>query len=179
MKINLEDSIVLVVDIQERLLSVMSDSEKVLENNLKFLRGIATLEVPVVYTEQYPKGLGKTVDPILNVIPDGKYFEKMQFSSLEEDVYTCLKESGKNTVLVCGIETHVCVIQTIMDLVEKGFKPVLVSDCTDSRKETDKTYAIIRAGAEGAVVSSYEAVLFELMKTARHPKFREISKIVK
>ena len=179
MKIKLEDSIVLVVDIQERLLPAMSDSDKVLENNLTFLRGITTLEVPVVYTEQYPKGLGKTVDPVLNVIPEAKYFEKIQFSSLEEEVCTYLKESGRNTVLVCGIESHVCVLQTIMDLVEAGFKPVLISDCTSSRKESDKTYAIVRAGAEGAIISSYESVLFELMKTAKHPKFREISKIVK
>jgi len=179
MKIRMDDSVVLVIDIQEKLLPAMIDKDTVLENCLTFLRGVEALELPVVLTEQYPKGLGKTVAPILNVIPDAKTFEKMKFSCLEEDVFTYLKESGRKTVLICGIEAHVCVLQTIVDLVEAGFKPVLISDCTSSRKENDKMYAVVRAGAENAVVSTYESVLFELIGSAKHPKFKDISKIVK
>lgn len=179
MKIKMDDAIVLVIDIQEKLLPAMSDKDVVLENCLTFLRGVEALELPVVLTEQYPKGLGKTVDPVLNVIPNAKIFEKMKFSCLEDEVYTYLKESGRKTVLICGIEAHVCVLQTIIDLIEAGFKPVLLTDCTSSRKESDKMYAIVRAGAENATISTYESTLFELVGSAKHPKFKEISKIVK
>lgn len=179
MKIKMDDTVVLVIDIQEKLLPAMSEKEVVLENCLTFLRGVVALDLPVVMTEQYPKGLGKTVAPVLNVIPEAKTFEKMKFSCLEDEVYTYLKETGRKTVLVCGIEAHVCVLQTVIDLVDAGFKPVLISDCISSRKENDKMYAIVRAGAENATISTYESVLFELIGSAKHPKFKEISKIVK
>ena len=179
MKIKLEDSILLVVDIQERLLPAMNEKEVLLDNCIKLIKGVNALGVPTVVTEQYPKGLGNTVDEVKELLPEAKYFEKTNFSCLGDDVYTYLKESGKNTVLVCGIEAHVCVLQTLIDLVEAGFKTVLITDCVSSRKETDKMYSIIRAGAEDVTISTYESTLFEMTGCAKHPVFKEISKIVK
>lgn len=179
MKIEFEDSMLLVVDIQEKILPAMHEWEEVLKNCLTLIRGAAALKLPVVITQQYPRGLGNTLEEVTGLTPEAKIFDKTSFSCLTTEVAGELKNLGKKHIIICGIESHVCVLQTIIDLVKNGYQPVLVADCVSSRKKTDLKFAVRRAQAEGATITTYESVLFELMGSAKHPEFREISKIIK
>ena len=170
----------MVVDIQERLLPVMNQNETILENSVKLLEGMAALEVPVMVTQQYTKGLGETVEAVKAAITDFSYFEKTAFSCYEEPEFAlALENSGKHNVIIIGIESHVCVQQTVIDLLAQGFQPIVVADCVSSRKASDKTVALERMRQEGAIIATYESILFELTRSAKAPAFRAISKIVK
>ena len=179
MKINIADTALLVVDIQERLMPAMSGKDNLLDNCLKLFRGIATLKIPTVITEQYPRGLGHTNKEVLDELPGAEVFEKISFSCITEDIFPELISLGKKNIIVCGIESHVCVLQTVIDLIANDYQPVLVADCISSRKEIDKLYAIERAREEGAIVTTYESILFELIGCSKHENFKEISNIVK
>lgn len=179
MKIKMEDSALLVVDIQERLLPAMNEKEKLIEHCIRLFKGINTLNVPVIITEQYPKGLGPTCKEVLDELPQAKILEKTTFSCINDEILLQIKALGKKNIIVCGIETHVCVLQTVIDLVDCDFNPVLIADCISSRKANDKLYGIERARAEGAIVTTYESLLFELIGSAKHENFKQISNIVK
>lgn len=179
MKIKLEDSVLLVVDIQERLLPAMHEKEELFANCMKLFKGAKVLNVPTVITQQYPKGLGTIYKEILDELPDAKLFDKMAFSSLTDEVLSELNTIGKRNVVVCGIEAHVCVLQTLVDLIDNGFQPILVADCISSRKNESKAYALERAKAEGVIITTAESLLFEFIVTAEHKNFKEISRIIK
>lgn len=179
MRIKLEETALLVVDIQERLLPAMEEKEQLFANCIKLLKGANVLKVPSIITQQYPKGLGATCKEILEELPEAKLFDKMKFSCITDEVLAEFNAIGRKNIIVCGIESHVCVLQTVIELVEKGFQPVLIADCISSRKNSDKIYAIERARAEGAMVTTYESLLFELIGSAAHQNFKDISKIIK
>ena len=179
MKITKDNAALLVVDVQERLVPAMSDPKKCVENTVKLVKGAKILDIPIVISEQYPKGLGSTVRSVTEGI-DADIYAKRAFSALDEAaIKDKLSELDKDYVLICGIESHICVLQTIMALVEEGFIPVLVEDCIFSRKENDKTQAVKRAAMEGAIVTTYEAILFELLADSTAPEFKEISNLIK
>ena len=134
------------------------------------------LEVPIIVTQQYTRGLGDTVKEIREVVESDEYVEKISFSAWE-DIRELTK--GKKFVILCGIESHICVLQTLIDAKADGMIPVLVTDCISSRKETDKEYAIERAKQEGAIVTTYEALLFELLKKAGTKESRKIQRLIK
>ncbi len=182
MRISAEKSIVLVIDIQERLLPAMAHKEDILKNSVTLLKGAAVHAVPVVATEQYPKGLGSTVPEVKEAAPDMAVFAKTQFSALEQPVLDKmyeLKAQGRDTVIILGMEAHVCVLQTIRDLIEEGFTVVMAVDCMASRKDSDKEVALKRADDEGAVFATMESVLFEWTVGAKNEHFKEISALVK
>ena len=158
----------------------MGHIDTLIHNSSILLKGLAVLGVPAIITQQYTKGLGATVPEILEAAGDCPIFDKITFSCYQnEAIRAALKASGRNTVIVCGIESHVCVLQTVIDLLEDGYQVVLVEDCIDSRKASDKANALIRARQEGAVITSYEAILFELTQIAGNDRFKQISKLVK
>lgn len=180
MRIKKENTAALVIDIQERLLPVMDQNDVILENSVKLLNGMAALEVPVMVTQQYTKGLGDTVEAVKEVIPEFSFYEKTSFSCYDEPEFAlALENSGKHNVIIIGIESHVCVQQTVIDLLAQGFQPIVVADCVSSRNASDKAVAIERMRQEGAIVTTYESILFELTRSAKAPAFRTISKIVK
>ena len=137
----------------------------------------------MVVSEQYPKGLGATVDEIKEALGDALIYEKTAFSALGcPELLAKLKEfaaEGRKYVLICGIESHVCVMQSALQLIDEGFKPVFVTDCITSRKIEDYEAALVRAEKEGIEMASTEMVLFELIKGKEHPHFKAISAIVK
>ncbi len=180
MRIKPENSIFVQVDIQEKLFPHISNNEE-LEKNLQILiKGLKLHEVPVIVNEQYKKGIGETIPSIQELTKDYPHFEKTTFSCCgNEDGLNAIKASGRDIVILAGIETHVCVLQTAIDLLEEGFKVVLVTDCVNSRKEKDKEMAITRLVQAGAIPTTYESLLFELTVNAKHPVFKEISKLVK
>lgn len=180
MRIKKEHTIALVVDIQERLLPAVDENETILSNNVKLLNGLAALNISVMVTQQYTKGLGETVSAIKEAIPNFSPIEKTSFSCYDEPTFALnLENSGKHTVIISGIESHVCVQQTVIDLLAHGFTPVVIADCVSSRKASDKAVAIERMRQEGAIISTYESILFELTRSAKAEGFKEISKIIR
>jgi len=180
MRIEPSKSQVLVVDIQEKLFPHIYKKEKVLENIIKLIKGLKLLGIPFVLNEQYPKGIGHTVKPILELLNKEKVYEKVTFSCCKtESTMEQIKNNGKKFVIVFGIETHVCVMQSVIDLIDNGFVPVVVIDCTNSRKPHDKEIAIQRMLSEGAILATYESLLFELCVSAKNEVFKDMSKLIK
>lgn len=180
MKIRADECVFVQVDIQERLFPHIADKEE-LEKNLNILiKGLILHEIPIIVNEQYKKGIGETIPSIRELTDDYPHFEKTTFSCCgQEDSLAAVKATGKKFVILAGIETHVCVLQTALDLLEEGLQPVLVTDCVNSRKQKDKDMAISRLIQAGVIPTTYESLLFELTVNAKHPQFKEISKLVK
>lgn len=181
MRILKEDTIAVIIDIQERLFPHIYDNEKILDNTLKLISGLQALEVPLTITEQYTKGLGKTLEPIVKQMENSyQPIEKIDFSCYgSTDFADLIKSHNKRNIIVFGVETHVCVLQTTLDLLEAGYNPIIVEDCVSSRKLNDKNIAIERMRQEGAIISSLESILFELCRKAGSDTFKIISKLVK
>jgi nicotinamidase-related amidase len=180
MRITKDHTVGLVIDIQERLLPHISGHETLIKNVRILLEGLNALEIPVLVTEQYKKGLGETVPLIQEAIGNFDPMEKMSFSCCDDPHFSVrLNNMAKKNVIVCGIESHVCVLQTVIDLLESGFQPVVVEDCISSRKLPDKEIAVRRMSREGAIVTSYESILFELARISGTETFKTISKLVK
>ena len=180
MRILKENTVGLVVDIQERLVPVMEENEQLVENCSKLIQGLQILGLPLLVTQQYTKGLGETVIEIKSVINDFQYFEKKDFSCFDAPVVAeKLALSGVKNVIICGIESHVCVLQTAIDLKEAGYIPVVVMDCVSSRSFDNIDLASERFRYEGIMMTSLESILFELTRSAGTPEFKEISKLVK
>lgn len=171
----------LVIDVQEAFRDVIVDCEKLAKRIAIAVRGFTILERPVLVTEQYPKGLGRTASEIREVLPDDfEYIEKTAFSSCGAQVLEDrLREGSISQVVICGLETHVCVNQTAHDLLDRGFDVHLLTDCVASRFEVDKQAGLSKMLASGVVPSSVEMALFELMRDAKHEKFKAVQGLVK
>ncbi len=180
MRIKRENTAGLVIDFQERLYPFIHDNDTLTKNTVRLIQGLKALGLDIIVTEQYSKGLGNTIKPVQDALGDYKHIEKMSFSCCgSDDVCSVLKRSGKKNVVICGIESHVCVLQTVIDLIGLGYQPVLVEDCVSSRNPNDKRIAIERMRQEGAIVTTYESVLFEMCEVSGNEMFKAISKIVK
>ena len=180
MRILQHEAVAVIVDIQEKLLPHIHDSEKILKNCLKLIEGLQVLSVPFIITQQYTKGLGSTVMPVMQMFPEFNFIEKNTFSCFEESGFReWVISLNKQYVIICGVEAHVCVLQTCLDLLEGGFIPVIVEDCISSRKLNDKLIAVERMRQEGARITTVESLLFELIRRAGSDLFKSISGIVK
>lgn len=183
MRIDPEKTQCMIIDIQEKLMPAMNKSRECAKNALMLIRGLNILEIPMLITQQYTKGLGSSLPEVYEAAGSDDYFDKRTFSCTKDpDIMKKLVErkvEGRKNVIVCGVEAHVCVLQTCIDLKEAGFNPIIVADAVTSRKKSDKNFALQRAVQEGITVTTAEAILFELTVDSRHPKFREISALVK
>lgn len=180
MRILPEETCCVVVDYQEKFMPVIAEREQLIANSVKLLEGLNILEIPVMVTAQYAKGLGLNIPQIREAAGTEEYFDKKSFSIYgDSKIREQLAAFGKRNVILCGIEAHICVLQSLIDLKEAGYQPILVADCISSRKHSDKDTAILRAQSEGAIITSYESLLFELMQSAEHEKFKQISNLVK
>lgn len=192
-RLNAEEAVLVVVDIQERLLPAMSDRENVLAASEKLIKGCRLLGVPILVTQQYTQGLGETVDEIKIALTehldedvpaqDFQYIEKRSFSCMDEPQFEnalkAYKDKGREQVIICGIESHVCVQQTAIDIYDKDYIVYLVSDCVDSRHPFEKEIALRRTSREVAELMTMESALFEMTRSAEHSKFKSISRLVK
>lgn len=180
MRILKENTIGLVIDIQEKLVPVMEDSELLVENCSKLIQGLQILGLNLLVTQQYTKGLGETIDEIKSVINDFQPIEKKDFSCYDEPVFAeKLAASGALNVIISGIEAHVCVLQTAIDLKAAGYVPVVVMDCVSSRSFDHVDLAAERFRYEGIMMTSLESILFELTRSAGASEFKAISKLIK
>lgn len=167
-------------DIQERFRAAISCFDAVVENARRLAAASKILNVPLVVTEQYPKGLGKTVAEISIEHATG-VVEKTKFSMVVPEVEALLKAHPEKVdqIVVFGVETHVCVQQTVLDLLKRGFEVFLVADASSSRSKTDRTFALDRLRTAGAIVTTTESILFQLVADKDHPNFKEIQSLVK
>ncbi len=180
MRITASECSGLVIDIQDRLFPVMHDRDKLLHRVQLLLDGLKILNIPILVTEQYPKGLGTTLDALVSLLDQANTIEKISFSCCGESGFmSALENLDRKRVVICGIEAHVCVLQTVIDLVERGFTPVVVADCISSRNPEDKMIALERMRQEGALITSSESLLFELTNVAGTSQFKSISRLVK
>jgi len=167
------------VDLQEKLLRVMHEREALLDSVVRLVKGAAVLGVPVIYTEQNPRGLGPTVAAVGDLLPDPP-ITKLAFSCCGEPAFTdALARLGRRQVLLAGIETHVCVYQTAADLIAAAWEVQVVTDAVSSRSEANKAVGLERMRQAGAGVTSVETALFELLKAAEGPQFKALLAIVK
>jgi nicotinamidase-related amidase len=180
MRIHKEKAVLLLIDFQERIFPAINEHEKLSRNVPILIEGMKALDIPVFVTEQYVKGLGPTIQEIADKIQGLERIEKASFSCCDEPRFMMeLASSGKDIVIIAGIESHVCVLQTVIDLQENGFHPVVVEDCISSRKPNDKLMAIERMRKEGVIITTYEAILFELLRYSGGDTFKAISRLVK
>ena len=175
-----ESTALLIIDMQERILPVIRNYETVLENTVKLIKGFKTMQLPIYFTEQYPKGLGPTSQIILNELEGYSAYQKMSFScSGAENLFDELHKKKLLQIVVTGIESHVCVQQTVLDLIANNYQVNLAADAVSSRKEIDYNIALDRMRTLGAEVTTTESILFELLEVCGTLEFKEISKIVK
>ena len=180
-RINKEDTILVVIDIQERLIPVMAEKDEVIVAVKKLVAGFETIDSPILVTQQYTKGLGETIEEIRSSFKEFSYMEKSAFSVMgDADCVRVLKDSGRKTVILCGIESHVCVLQTALDMIEQGYDVFLTVDGVSSRHLVDEENAIKRMLFSGVITTTAESVLFELLDNdSKSDTFKAISKIVK
>jgi isochorismate hydrolase len=180
MRIKKSDSVGLVIDIQERLLPVMTNKDQLVKNCRMLVEGLQILGIQLLVTQQYTQGLGPTVTELASAIKDFQPIEKRDFSCCgQPEVMAGLERLNGRNVIICGIESHVCVLQTALDLKEAGFNPIIVMDAVSSRYPVNLELARERFRHEGIMMTSVESILFELTESSSAPEFREISKLVK
>lgn len=175
----IEDTALVLVDVQGKLAEIVYKSEEMIDHLSRLIQGLKCLDIPIIWLEQYPKGLGPT-HPKIKALLDGESIEKMSFSCCDSELFMeALKKTGKQQLLIAGIETHICVYQTAIDLKERGYEVQVVSDAVSSRTKENVELALMRLRDEGIMLTSVEMILFELLRTAEHEQFKQISKIVK
>lgn len=180
MQIKKEETIAILVDIQERLAPAMHHSEKSVETASKLIQGLNILGVDIIPVQQYPKGLGDYVEPIKEALGEKEVYAKKSFSALgTPEIKDAIDAKKAKNVVVFGMEAHVCVLQTMLDLKAEGYNVVMVVDACDSRHKHDKKIAMKRAIQEDIFLTTYEALLFELLGGADQDHFKEISNLVK
>jgi len=179
--LNDNESLLFIIDIQERLLKAVFDRSTVQSKSEVLVKTAKILNIPVIITEQYPKGLGETVQTIKETLGEEiKIFEKNFFSALKnEEIEKSIKESGRKQILVMGIETHICVNQTVADLIKAGYEVFVVTDACGSRTETEYLAGIERMKNHGAQMITTEIALFEWLKSSKHEHFKEIQSLIK
>ena len=179
MRIKAEDTFAIVIDYQEKILPAMSGQEELLRKSQILLGGLKALEVPMILTTQYAKGLGNNIPAITDAMGVTGAIDKNTFSVYDNESVRQAIPHGKKNVILCGIEAHICVLQSLMDLQAAGYQTILVADCVASRSDRDLAFAYERAKQEGAIITSAEAILYELAGSSKHPAFKTISALVK
>ncbi|MEG6523003.1 hydrolase [Desulfotomaculum sp. 1211_IL3151] len=175
---NKQDAVLLVIDIQDKLMPVMKYGEQVINNTNTLITIAKDLAIPIMVAEMYPKGLGHTV-PEVKGLEDVPIFEKITFSAYTHELSAALKQLGRKSILVTGMETHVCVYQTVRDLLFARYNVFLVADGVCSRTKENYRSGLSLMAAMGAVITNTETVFFDLMKEAGTPQFRKLSKLIK
>ena len=169
-----------VVDIQEKLLEVMAHPEQVVRNTGVLIQAAKALDIPILWCQQVPKALGPTVEEVSSMLTGVEPIDKSTFSCCGDEAFMSRIDALKpQTAILCGIESHVCVFQTAMDLIQHGLYVHAVADAMSSRTDKNKQIGLDRMAKEGAVITSTEMLLFELLRDAKHEKFRELAKLIK
>ena len=167
----------LVIDIQEKLLPPIHERERLVRNSQLLIRLAKILNMPIIASTQYAKGLGNTVSDVASLLPTGDVVDKLQFSCFGSDVFCSLVKNlpgNRNTMLLCGMETHICVMQTALAALRNGYLVHVASDAVGSRSEWNWKIGLERMRAAGAIISSTEMMIYELLRSSGTPAFKAI-----
>ena len=180
-RIKREDTALVVVDFQERMLPAMREGASAANEAAKLIRGFEALGCPVLITQQYTKGLGESVPEIREAVSSFSHIEKSSFSAMgEPDFVSALAKLGRKTVVLCGVEAHVCVLQSALDMLEAGYDVFLATDAISSRKERDEKPGVKRMINSGVIPTTVESALFELLDNdSKSDTFKTISRLIK
>ncbi len=175
-----DNTVLIVVDVQGKLAQLMHEHEKLFKNLQILIKGIKILGLPIIWMEQYPEGLGPTIPEIKELLSDMEPVPKISFSCCGESRFIAgLNALKRDQLLICGIETHVCIHQTSLDLLELGYEVQVVSDAVSSRTKENKEVGLQKIASEGGKITSVEMALFELLRKAGSDEFKAISRLVK
>jgi nicotinamidase-related amidase len=175
-----EQALLVLVDVQGKLAKIVHDSESLIENLIKLIQGLRILRVPIIWVEQYPEGLGSTIEEVAQYLTGIKPIRKISFNACENETFVqAVKETGRQQLLVAGIETHICVYQTSIGLKKLGYEVQVVTDAVSSRTLANKEIGLEKMKSAGIAWTSVETVLFELMKIAEGDHFKQIIKLLK
>lgn len=178
--LKLDDTVLVVIDVQGKLAQLMHNKEELFKNLKTIISGATVLNVPILLTEQYPQGLGPTIPELAELLEGVNPIAKTSFSCCGDDAFTqAFADLGREQALLVGIETHVCVWQTAYDLLESDYEVHVVADAVSSRSAENKHIGLENMRDSGAILTCTETALFELLRVAEGPKFKEISKLVK
>ena len=173
-----QDSLLLVVDVQQKLMPHIANQDRVVAMILRLVKAAKLASVPTVCSEQYPSGLGSTVEPLVEEL-DCERHEKLTFSCLGNDTLRSkVAEFSRPKVVLCGVETHICILQTALDLLAEGYRVYLPTDAVSSRSEADHDVGVRRLEAQGVIPMTSEACLFEWCERAGTELFGEVRKLV-
>ena len=180
MRINKENAIGLVIDVQENKFNQLSNKETFLKNTLNVINGLKILGVPLIVTQQNTEVQGATVQEINQAIGNFSYIEKSHFSCYREPAFIrVLNRVGKRNVVIVGTEAHICIMQTALDLIYNNFNPVVVADAIDSVREEDRKLALWRMRDVGAVMATTESILFELCRETGIPEYEQLVNLLR
>ncbi len=179
-RLQVSDTVLFMIDIQEKLVPAIRKNDDLLESTAVLMQGVRLMGVPVIYSEQYPKGLGRTVAKVAEHLPENAtLFEKITYTAALPEVMEKLKELNAKKILVIGTETHICVYQTVRDLIAAGYDVHVVEDAVGSRTKENKNNGLRLMENMGAIITNVETVLFDLLKRAGTDEFKAVSKLVK
>ena len=179
--LDIEDSVLLIIDIQEKLLRAVFNKEE-LENKAEILAKTSNiLSIPIFVTEQYPTGLGETVSNLKDIFTsETQIYEKTDFNAFNKnEILGNFSKINRKQVLICGIETHICIYQTAEFLLSKGYEVTIAADACGSRSKKEYDFGLKNLASLGAKIKTVEMIVFELLKTAKHPNFKEIQALIK
>ena len=180
MKLSRENTTALVIDLQEKIVPAMTEAKRLVENAKFLISSLSVYAIPIVATRQYPKGLGDTFPEVRQVMKNTAFYDKTTFSCLDDDVIrNRFNADLRPNVILAGIETHICVLQTALDLLELGKNVYLATDCVSSGNLFDQRFALKRLFTAGVVPSTSEALLYEIAGKAGSSEFKELSRLVK
>lgn len=176
----IDDTVFVLVDVQGRLAEIMHEKDILFDNLQRLVKGMQLLKAPIIWMEQIPGKMGRTIPQLAALLTSDTPIAKSSFGCCGDETFMAkLTSLGRKHVVIAGIETHVCIYQTAAELVTHGYHVEVVADAVSSRAASNKQIALDRIKAAGARLTSVEMILFELMKTAEHPAFRDMLKIVK
>ena len=180
MRLSTETSLLIVIDVQEKIFATMYEQKRVKDNIIRMVEGAKTLKIPIIWTEQYSKGLGPTIPELRAALGGHTCYEKITFSCADDNqILKAVEKVNPRDILLCGIEAHVCVYQTAADFIERGNRVHLVSDAVMSRHKSNHEIALQRMEQIGVNITSVEMALFEFQGAAKGETFKPIAALIK
>ena len=179
MTLRTDNTACLIVDIQERLTPALHEAERFTAACTLLIQGLHALGIPMMATEQYPQGLGTTLPEIKSLLPDTPFVEKTRFSAVLPETEDFIRRHNTQNIVLIGAETHICMLQTALDLRAQGLNVYIPAECAASRNPANKTNGLEQMRAAGVTVGNGESLLFALLRDAKHPAFKTISKLVR
>lgn len=178
--LNTNKALLMIIDIQGKLAEVVNESEKHNAAAMKMIAGAQALELPILLTAQAPHKIGHTTDQVRELLPEQHEFPRVGFSIFTSpEIQEALEASGRKQIILCGFESHICVYQSALDLMEAGYEVYILIDAVSSRDPQNKKYILKELRAEGAHLINVETALYAMMRDANHPAFKQVSKIVR